>query len=76
MKAEDGTGGKNSASQESEKDTRGSSSKLSSLLTMPKRNSRQKLARTRESSDQKHSCEKQNNYLTCLRAPKPAGENC
>ena len=48
MKAEDGTGGKNSGSQESKKDTRVSSSKLSSLPNIPKRNSRQKLARTRE----------------------------
>jgi hypothetical protein len=48
MKAEDGTGGKNSGSQESKKAIRVSSGKLSSLPNIPKRNLRQKLARTRE----------------------------
>jgi hypothetical protein len=47
-KTEDGTGGKNGASQESKKATMVSSSKLSILPTVSKRNSKQKLAITRE----------------------------
>jgi hypothetical protein len=47
MKTEDGMGGKNSVSQESEKARKVSSNQLSRLPTISKRNSKQKLARTR-----------------------------
>lgn len=49
MKTEDGMGGKNSVSQESEKARKVSSNQLSRLPAISKRNSKQKLARTDKS---------------------------